>query len=126
MPHDKDPEMNAPSRDDTVRLGLIGDNIAASQSPRLHELAGRLTGADVTYQRLIPRERGQEFEQVFEAARDGGFRGLNITYPYKERVVSLVSIPDPHVAALGACNTVLFTADGPQGYNTDGSGCMAG
>lgn len=126
MPHDKDPEMNAPSRDDTVRLGLIGDNIAASQSPRLHELAGRLTGADVTYQRLIPPERGQEFEQVFEAARDGGFRGLNITYPYKERVVSLVSIPDPHVAALGACNTVLFTADGPQGYNTDWSGFMAG
>ena len=29
---------------DTIRLGLIGDNIARSQAPRLHELAGRLTG----------------------------------------------------------------------------------
>jgi len=28
----------------TIRLGLIGDNITRSQSPRLHELAGRLCG----------------------------------------------------------------------------------
>lgn len=109
----------------TVQLGLIGDNIAASQSPRLHELAGRLEGISVSYQRLIPRDRGQDFDGVFQSARDGGFCGLNITYPYKERVVSLVTIPDPRVAALGACNTVLFTAEGPKGFNTDWSGFMA-
>ena len=78
----------------TVRLGLIGDNIAQSQAPRLHELAGRLAGIPVSYERLVPRELGRDFEAVFAAARDGGFRGLNITYPYKERVVRLVGIPD--------------------------------
>jgi shikimate dehydrogenase len=109
-----------------VRLGLIGDNIARSQSPRLHELAGRLTGIPVAYERLIPKDLGQDFETVFATARDAGFRGLNITYPYKERVVALVKVPDPQVAKLGAVNTVVFTPEGPRGYNTDWSGFIAG
>jgi shikimate dehydrogenase len=111
---------------DAVRLGLIGDNIARSQSPRLHELAGRLTGIPVTYERLIPKDLGQDFETVFSGARAAGFRGLNITYPYKERVVPLVTVSDPQVAALGAVNTVVFAPDGPLGYNTDWSGFIAG
>ncbi len=111
---------------DTVRLGLIGDNIARSQSPKLHELAGRLTGIPVSYERLVPRDLGQSFEEVFEGARHAGFRGLNITYPYKERVVPLLRVPDPRVAALGAVNTVVFGPDGPEGHNTDWSGFMAG
>jgi shikimate dehydrogenase len=110
----------------TVRLGLIGDNIAQSQAPRLHELAGRLTGIPVRYERLIPKEFGQGFEAVFETARRSGFRGLNITYPYKERVVPLLAVPDAEVAALGAVNTVVFAPDGPLGYNTDWSGFIAG
>lgn len=108
-----------------VRLGLIGDNIARSQAPRLHELAGRLTGIPVTYERLVPKELGQDFETVFETARRAGFRGLNITYPYKERAAPLVSIPDPRVAALGAVNTVVFGPGDPLGYNTDWSGFIA-
>lgn len=111
---------------DVVRLGLIGDNIARSQAPRLHELAGRLTGVPVLYDRLIPHALGKDFEAVFSDARSTGYRGLNITYPYKERVVPLVTIPDPRVAALGAVNTVIFEPDGAKGYNTDWSGFMAG
>jgi shikimate dehydrogenase len=110
----------------TVKLGLIGDNIARSQSPRLHELAGRLTDIPVSYERLIPNDLDKDFEAVFLAARDEGFRGLNITYPYKERVVRLLHVPDPRVAALGAVNTVVFAADGPEGHNTDWSGFLAG
>jgi shikimate dehydrogenase len=110
---------------ETVRLGLIGDNIARSQAPLLHELAGRLAGIPVTYERLIPRDLGQDFETVFSAARARGFRGLNITYPYKGRVVPLVRTPNPRVGALGAVNTVLFAPDGPEGHNTDRSGFAA-
>jgi shikimate dehydrogenase len=118
--------MNPTAAVETVRLGLIGDNIARSQSPRLHERAGRLVGIPVSYDRLIPKELGEDFEAVFAAARRNGFRGLNITYPYKERVVPLVTIEDPQVAALGAVNTVRFTEAGPRGFNTDWSGFIAG
>ncbi|EPX77378.1 shikimate dehydrogenase family protein [Litoreibacter arenae] len=104
------------------KLGLIGDNIAASQAPRLHETAGRITGHPVTYERLVPADMGMTFEEVFTHARDSGFTGLNITYPYKERAVQHVSIEDPQVSSIGAVNTVLFTPDGAKGYNTDYSG----
>ena len=109
-----------------IRLGLIGDNIASSQAPKLHEIAGRLTGIPVMYERLVPKDLGQEFEEVFTSARDSGFRGLNVTYPYKERVVTFLRITDPQVAEVGAVNTVLFTPDVPEGYNTDLSGFIAG
>jgi shikimate dehydrogenase len=119
MPHADEPGP------DIVRLGLIGDNIARSQAPRLHEFAGRLTGLEVRYDRLTPRDLGKDFEAVFKDARTTGYRGLNITYPYKERVVPLVAVPDPEVAALGAVNTVVFDPDGPKGHNTDHSGFIA-
>lgn len=110
---------------ETTKLGLIGDNIANSKSPRLHELAGQMIGRPTTYERLVPKTFGLEFDAVFDKARDEGYRGLNITYPYKERVVARVTIDEPQVARLGACNTVLFTAQGPKGFNTDWSGFKA-
>lgn len=110
---------------DTIRLGLIGDNIAASQSPRLHRLAGRQNGRRVTYDSLIPAREGADFDALFDRCRDAGYRGLNVTYPYKERVTARVRIDDPLVAAVGAVNTVLFDADGPRGFNTDYSGFVA-
>ena len=115
-----------PNGPDAVQLGLIGDNIARSRSPLLHELAGSLIGVPVRYDRLIPRDLDRAFEDVFADARNAGYRGLNVTYPYKERVVPLLTVPDPRVGRLGAINTVLFAADGPQGHNTDWSGFIAG
>lgn len=106
----------------SIKLGLIGDNIAGSKSPRLHRRAGQLTGHDVTYDRLIPKDMGLTFDQVFEQARTSGFCGVNVTYPYKEVVTAKVTVADPLVRAIGAVNTVVFETDGPKGFNTDYSG----
>lgn len=105
-----------------TRLGLIGDNIARSRSPRLHVEAGRLCGMEVTYERLIPRDMGLDFSAVFERCADEGFTGINITYPYKEEVVARLHVPDPATAVIKACNTVVFGKDVPEGHNTDCSG----
>lgn len=108
-----------------VRLGLIGDNITRSKSPKLHRIAGQLTGLDVSYERLIPKDMGLTFEEVFAQAQTGGYRGINVTYPYKELVTAKVTVTDPLVRAIGAVNTVVFEADGPKGFNTDYSGFVA-
>ncbi len=105
-----------------IRLGLIGDNIARSRAPVLHRLAGTLCGLDVAYERLVPRELGQHFDAVFAGCAPSGIRGVNVTYPYKERAVARVTIEDPLVRAIAAVNTVIFEADAPLGYNTDYSG----
>lgn len=107
-----------------IRLGLIGDNIAASRAPDLHHAAARLCGIDVSYERLVPRDLGLSFDDVVDRARDDGLRGLNITYPYKERILPRVTIEDPAVAAIGACNTVLF-GEPTAGLNTDYTGFVA-
>ena len=106
----------------TIHLGLIGDNIAASQSPRLHRLAGKQNSQTVIYDRLVPKELSQNFDTVFAHAAAGGFQGVNITYPYKEIATAKVMIDDPLVRAIGAVNTVLFDKGGPHGFNTDYSG----
>lgn len=108
-----------------IRLGLIGDNIARSQSPGLHVEAGRLCGLEVSYDRLIPRDLGLDFDAVFDRCAGEGYRGINITYPYKELVVPRLAVPDPLTVAISACNTVLFGAAQPQGHNTDFSGFAA-
>ena len=107
-----------------VKLGLIGDNITRSKSPRLHVTAGQLTGLNVTYDRLIPHDMHLTFDEVFDQAQAKGYRGLNITYPYKELVTQRVTVTDPLVHAIGAVNTVVFDADGPKGFNTDYTGFM--
>jgi shikimate dehydrogenase len=106
-------------------LGLIGDNIAASRAPLLHRLAGEQNGLRVRYDRLVPKELGLDFESVFARCRVGGYRGINVTYPYKERATAHVTIPDPLVRAMGAVNTVIFGDGEPAGFNTDHSGFIA-
>lgn len=108
-----------------VRLGLIGDNISRSKSPLLHRLAGQLCGLDVRYEPLIPADMGLDFDAVFARCADGDFRGINITYPYKETVFGRLLVDDARVRAIRACNTVLFTDGGPFGLNTDYTGFVA-
>ena len=108
-----------------IRLGLIGDNIAASQAPRLHALAGAQRGIEVRYDLLVPAEIGLEFDALFERCANGSYQGINVTHPYKERAVARVEIEDPLVRAIGAVNLVRFEADRAWGFNTDYSGFVA-
>ena len=109
----------------TLKLGLIGDKIAASRAPDLHRIAGRLNNIDVQYDRLIPKEMNQTFDQIFESCPANGYQALNITYPYKEHVVSQVAINDPMVRAIAAVNTVVFDGTLSKAYNTDYTGFIA-
>ncbi len=106
-------------------LGLIGDNIARSRTPLLHRLAGAQNGKTVRYDRLVPKDMGEAFDSVFDACAARGYRGINVTYPYKERAAKKVTVVDPLVRAIGAVNTVLFGPEGPRGFNTDHSGFTA-
>ena len=105
-----------------IRLGLIGDHIAASRAPRLYAIAGGMRGVETTYDLLVPAELGVGFDALFERCVAGDYHGINITYPYKERAAERVAIESPLVRAIGAVNTIVFAADGPRGFNTDNTG----
>jgi shikimate dehydrogenase len=108
-----------------IRLGLIGDNIRASRAPKLHRLCGEMCGIEVSYDLLIPAEQGLAFDALFARCRSEGYRGLNITLPYKVRAAAKIAIPDAEVRAIGAVNTVVFEGAAATGHNTDYSGFIA-
>jgi shikimate dehydrogenase len=108
-----------------LRLGLIGDNIARSRAPELHRLAGEIVGIPVSYERLVPRDMQMDFATVFEHCAASGYRGVNITYPYKETAALRVELPDPLIRQVGAVNTVIFGPAGIEGHNTDLTGFVA-
>jgi shikimate dehydrogenase len=106
------------------RLALIGNGIDKSLAPAFHTIAGRLLGLDVSYD-LFPRAPtfdGQLERFLVELAEDG-YRGVNITVPFKATAWRGAAQPDPDVVAMGVANTLLLGPDGPtHAYNTDFSG----
>ena len=109
----------------SFRLGLIGGNIKETRSPILHISCGLSHGRNVTYDLIIPAERGEDFADLLKQCEDAGFDGVNITYPFKEEAARLVPAGDPVVAAMGSANTIKFTQQGPRAFNTDHSGFVA-
>jgi shikimate dehydrogenase len=118
-----------------VRLGLIGEGIARSLAPRLHEHLGRLHGVPVTYE-LIDGRGVAGFDPYTTARRcaQEGFRGVNVTQPFKRIMRAHAQIADKAIAQIGSINTLLLNgspAEAPQreaagwtGTNTDYTGFL--
>jgi len=106
-----------------MKIGLIGAGISRSSSPRLHKFLGDLHGVDVEYHSIDASDTPDfDFNATLDRCAAEGFRGVNVTHPFKADVCARVSIADPSVARIGAINTVTFDAGGWQGANTDCSG----
>ncbi|RBP65682.1 shikimate dehydrogenase [Brevibacterium sanguinis] len=116
--------------DRTVLLGLIGEGIAASRTPRMHETEGDVHGIRTLYRTLdvtAPRRREASLAELLTAARLTGFDGLNITHPFKQQVLELLDEVDPGAATIGSVNTVVIAEDGTTtGHNTDVTGFARG
>jgi len=110
---------------ETIKLGLLGNNLGRSRAKNLHELLGELYSLDVTYQPmdLVSHPAPVSIKQELERCRDNGFRGVNVTHPYKREafdcVTAMVNVPE----GLTSVNTVLFTPTAMLADNTDFSGC---
>lgn len=106
----------------TVTIGLMGRGIDASLSPVMHEREGQRLGLDYRYH-LIDFDRlgiaDARLPDVLAEARELGFAGLNVTYPFKQSVLPLLDALAPDAAAIGAVNTVVFETDRTIGHNTD-------
>ena len=110
-----------------LKLGLIGTGIGRSRAPELHRLAGRICGIELGYELIdLASAPADAFDATLEACRAQGYRGVNVTHPYKERALAQVHVDSDSVRRLGAVNTVLFgDKDRPmRGFNTDYTGFM--
>ena len=64
----------------------------------------------------------EELRLLLDGVRRLGFAGVNVTFPYKEAVVSLLDELSPGARAIGAVNTVVVRDGRLIGYNTDTTG----
>lgn len=106
-----------------IQLGLIGKGIQRTQVHKLHQTLGELAGIDVTYN-LIDAEKMPNFNLKNTLVRlpQLGYRGVNITHPFKPMAFELATTYGSVPPAVGTINTLVFNKDSWWGENTDYSG----
>lgn len=111
----------------TQKVGLIGWPLEHSLSPLMHNAAFDHLGLNWVYLALpFPPHH---LEDALRGLRSLGFKGFNITAPYKQAILPFVDDMSPLAQILGAINTVIIreTADGSRvfyGDNTDVEGFL--
>lgn len=99
-----------------MKYGLLGGKLGHSLSPRIHELFFAYTGKEGTYD-LLETEL-EKLPARIESMRST-YAGSNVTIPHKLNVMPYLDRIAPEALAIGAVNTIKFTADGAFGFNTD-------
>ncbi|MFC3283336.1 shikimate dehydrogenase family protein [Litchfieldella rifensis] len=110
-----------------MRLGLIGKAIMNSSSPDLHVRLGKLTGIPASYDLFDANEQPIEsLESQVRKVIAEGYRGVNVTFPYKEQAVHLATRPSEGARRVGAANTLVFADGEIIAENTDYTGFISG
>ncbi len=99
-------------------FGITGNPLAATSSPAIHNKGYRVQGLDAVY---IPI-KAENAEEAIEFAEEVGITGLSVTFPFKESVIPNLSEISANTGEIGACNTIVKSARGWIGYNTDEAG----
>ena len=66
---------------------------------------------------IFPLEKIEDFVEL--CAQHKNIVGLNVTIPYKEKIIPFLDELDDEAKAIGAVNTIKFTNGKMIGYNTD-------
>lgn len=115
------PELNCMVDINTKMIALFGRPLGFSFAARLQNAAYRAMGLNMLY---FYCEIGNEhLPDALNAIRYMNFAGCAVTKPNKVFIMKYLDEADELCAKMGACNTVVKTADGAlRGYNTDGMG----
>jgi shikimate dehydrogenase len=100
------------------RFAVVGDPVAHSKSPAMHQAAYRALGLPHAYEAI--RASTAELQGVLARLRRGDLDGINVTVPHKEHVLALVDSLAESARAAGAANTIVRTESGQLvAHNTD-------
>jgi 3-dehydroquinate dehydratase / shikimate dehydrogenase len=105
----------------TQVFGVIGDPIAHSLSPLLHNTAFAKLRINAVYLPFLV----QDLRDFLKAVPDFGLRGFSVTLPHKQNILRHVQDCDALSGEIGAVNTVVVRRDGSlYGCNTDYVGVL--
>ncbi len=104
----------------TKIYGIIGDPVAYSLSPLMHNTAFNYMGLNCLY---IPfKVKSTELRAAIEGIRALNIYGFNVTMPHKQTIIPLLDHLNPEAKRIGAVNTVVNDKGILTGYNTDAAG----
>lgn len=104
------------------RYAVIGNPIAHSRSPEIHEAFAAQTRESIRYERLLAPLDG--FAATLESFRNEGGKGANVTVPFKLDAHAMATRLTERAEAAGAVNTLYWQGDDLVGDNTDGVGLV--
>jgi shikimate dehydrogenase len=113
--------MNTPSASTRV-FALIGSPVRQSLSPSMHNTLFERLKIDAIYVAL--EVDPAKAEAVADAVRVLQLGGVNLTVPFKERVLPFLDELTQDAAAAGAVNVVVNQGGKLVGHNTDGAGFL--
>jgi len=115
-------EMGAPftPTGTTAVYGILGNPVAQSMSPLMHNTAFRLLDIDAVY---LPFEVNS-LSGALVGLKALNLRGASVTHPFKEEIIELIDDIDDTAKKIGAVNTLAFGKEGIQGTNTDWVGAV--
>lgn len=105
--------------DAAEKYGLLGQGIQYSLSPAMHTSFYENLHVNASYALLDVL--AEEIPSLLARVR-AEFRGINVTKPYKEKVIPFLDALSPHAAKIGSVNTVAVQKGKLTGYSTDGAG----
>lgn len=114
---------------DPILVGLVGRGIGESKSPKLHQGEADALGIRLTYTLFDFDARGwndKQLPELVDSLKRSGFRGFNVTFPFKQAIISALDDLSPQARIIGAVNTVVFENGRAIGHNTDVTGFARG
>jgi shikimate dehydrogenase len=102
--------------------GVLGDPVAHSRSPAMHNAAFEALGLDWRYVKLPVA--AALFAETVRALPGSGYRGANVTIPHKEAALAVADAAGDSARAIGAANTLTFEDGSIHADNTDAQGLL--
>ncbi len=107
---------------DLDRYAVLGQPVGHSKSPRIHAAFAAATGQTLRYEAIeVAPDALAERVSAFHAE---GWAGFNLTVPHKQAGAALCESRSEAAEQAGAVNTLIRTATGWHGDNTDGAGLV--
>jgi len=104
-------------------VAIFGDPVDHSLSPRMHNAAFAELGLDYVY---VPfRTTEAHLRRAVGSIHALGLAGINVTVPFKRRIIRYLHRLTETAEAVGAVNTVHCDGKGLVGDNTDAPGMIA-
>jgi len=104
----------------TKIIGVIGKNIENSLSPLFHNQIILKYSLNFCY---LPFQVAEiDLGKAVQGIRALNIRGVNITFPYKEKVIEFLDEVEESARRIGAVNTIVNNKGILTGYNTDVTG----